>query len=173
MLPVVLLGGAALASSALFLKHAAFHHEHSYRLVLHADERADAVYLSAWSEGDVFVAHEPSDKQTISFTRKSEEHDGCTWMGTERLVPFDHRVYGYRYEETLLACRPGAHPFSMTPRTGYVTVEDADGEHALTTRDGILPAGELWPNEVAEIDDQNDELLNDDEAQEVAEDCNN
>src|SRR2546430_4063223 len=85
MVAGVLVGGAALALGALFLPRAvASPAPGMHRLVLHAPEEAGAFYLSAWVEGDVFV---PSGAQkSITFVRRGDEHDGCSWQGTEKLT---------------------------------------------------------------------------------------
>ena len=66
----VLVGGAALALGALFLPRAiaAPAATGMYRLVLHAPEESGAFYISAWTEGDVFVAS--TGQKTITFVRR-------------------------------------------------------------------------------------------------------
>jgi hypothetical protein len=150
VLPLVLVGGAALALGALFLPHAT-RGGRMDRLILHAPEEPGAFYLSAWNEGDVFVAHGSRDK-SITFTRRGDEHDGCSWLGTEKLTPLGRNAYAYSYTETILACRPDATPFRKTPRTGIVTVERWDGEATATALAGIQPPGDLWPTAQAEHD---------------------
>jgi hypothetical protein len=139
----VLVGGAALALGTLFVPRT-LAAPGMYRLVLHAPEESGAFYLSAWNEGGVFVAHDGSDKQSVTFTRRGDEHDGCSWMGTEKLVPIGARAYAYSYVETILSCRPGANPFRKTPRTGIVTVERWDGAGTATALSGVQPPGDLW-----------------------------
>jgi hypothetical protein len=154
----VLVGGAALALGALFLPRAVASSSPAgmYRLVLHAPEEAGAFYLSAWGEGDVFVAR--SDDKSITFVRRGDEHDGCSWQGTERLTRMSAGVYAYDYSETILSCRPDAMPFRKTPRTGIVTVEKWDGAATATALTGIQPPGDLW-----------NPAMNDDEAEEHCE----
>jgi hypothetical protein len=139
----VLVGGAALALGALFVPHAASG-PGMYRLVLHAPEEPGAFYLSAWVDGDVFLAHDGSDRETVTFSRRGDEHDGCSWLGTEKLTPIGPRLYAYRYAETILSCRPDATPFRKTPRTGIVTVETWDGAATPTALTGIQPPGDVW-----------------------------
>ncbi|HEX9102748.1 MAG TPA: hypothetical protein VF997_11115, partial [Polyangia bacterium] len=157
----VLVGGAALALGALFLPRAVASPGATgmYRLVLHAPERtADTFYVSAWAEGDVFVAK--SDEKQLTFVRRGDEHDGCTWQGTETLTRLSPGVYAYAYAEKILSCRPDAHPFKITPRTGIVTVEPWDGPATATARVGIQAPGDLWNTAMNDIDD--DEHCDDD-----------
>src|SRR5262245_8267144 len=129
----VLVGGAAVALGALFLPRAVASPPSPsgmYRLVLHAPEEAGAFYLSAWAEGEVFVAN--SEDKSITFVRRGDEHDGCSWQGTERLTRMSAGVYAYDYSEVILSCRPDAMPFRKTPRTGIVTVEKWDGAATAT-----------------------------------------
>src|SRR5262249_26293821 len=107
-------------------------------------------YVSAWAEGDVFV--QSRDAKTITFVRRGDEHDGCTWQGTERLSRLSDGAYAYDYSEKILACRPDATPFRKTPRTGIVTVESWDGEASATALAGIQPPGDLWPTAQVEHD---------------------
>lgn len=95
--------------------------QHEARLVLHTVWKPGAIYLSWWREGDVAVALEPGPLQPMTFAA-SAWIDGCKWRATESLEPIDTRHYAYRYEETLVRCRPGAVPWRKTPRTGIVTV---------------------------------------------------
>jgi hypothetical protein len=155
----VLVGGAALALGALFMPHAvAAPTEASgmYRLVLHAPEdRAPHFYVSVWSEGDVFV--KSNDAKNITFVRRGDEHDGCSWQGTERLTRLSDGAYAYNYSETILSCRPDARPFVKTPRTGIVTVERWDGPAKATALTAIQAPGNLWNptamNDVVGVDD--------------------
>ncbi|HEX6839007.1 MAG TPA: hypothetical protein VF334_20655 [Polyangia bacterium] len=166
----VLVGGAALALGALFLPRAIASPSAPgmYRLVLHAPERAGEMYVSAWAEGDVFVAN--SDAKSLTFVRRGDEHDGCTWQGTEQLTRMSPGVYGYDYSEKILSCHPDAVPFVKTPRKGIVTVERWDGPATATALTGIQAPGDLW--NVAMNDDVDDEHCTDDEdvdADDVAE----
>jgi hypothetical protein len=140
----VLVGGAALALGALFLPRAIASPSPAGmdRLVLHAPEHEGFIYVSAWAEGDVFVPH--SDAKAITFVRRGDEHDGCTWQGTERLTRLSAGVYAYDYQETILACKPDANPFRKTPRTGIVTVEKWNGAATPTALNAVQPAGNLW-----------------------------
>lgn len=157
VLPVVLIGGAALALGALFVPHS----EPSsglYRLVLHAPTQPGFMYVSAWNDGDVLIP--AGELKPLTFTRRSDEHDGCTWVGTERLVPIGSRAYHYSYQETIVACGPDADPFVKTPRTGIVTVEPYEGQGAPTALNAIQAPGDLWP-QVADDDNDSDDILDD------------
>jgi hypothetical protein len=148
----VLVGSAALALGALFIPRAvAGQAPGMYRLVLHTTEEPGAFYLSAWTEGEVLSGHDASDGKSVTYTRRGDEHDGCSWLGTEKLTPINNHVYAYSYGETILACQPGAEPFRKTPRTGIVTLEKWSGEGHVTALTGVQPAGNLW-NGVAEND---------------------
>jgi hypothetical protein len=98
--------------------------QHTRRLALHAVERPDEWYISAWRNGPIPVPF--AGKQLIPLTYKTRAQlgDGCRWLVIERLVPMDDGRYFYDYSETLLGCRPGATPYVKTPRTGFVTIED-------------------------------------------------
>jgi hypothetical protein len=139
----VLVGGAALALGALFLPRAVASTPEMYRLVLHAPEESRAhFYVSAWSEGDVFVAN--ADAKSMTFVRRSDEHDGCAWQGTEKLTRLSTGVYAYDYKETILSCHPDANPFEKTPRSGIVTVERWNGPATPTAMNAIQAPGDLW-----------------------------
>jgi hypothetical protein len=165
----VLVGGAALALGALFLPRAvASTPANMYRLVLHAPEQAGAFYVSAWAEGDVFVAN--TDAKSITYVRRGDEHDGCTWQGTERLTRMSAGVYGYEYAEQILACRPDARPFTKTPRTGIVTAEKWAGPATATALVGLQAPGDLWNPGDDDADEhcQADVDSDDDAAEELA-----
>jgi hypothetical protein len=147
LLPLTLVGGAAIALGAYFWPHAAATPS-AYRLVLHAPEMPGAFYVSAWNEGPVFANHDANDGRSIVYTRRSAEHDGCLWQGIERLIPVAEHAYRYSYQETILACQPDARPFMKTPRTGIVTTEKVAGSPQLTAFDGIQAPGNLWNAEV-------------------------
>jgi len=126
-----------------------------YRLVLHAPQESGAFYVSAWAEGDVFVAH--TGDKNVTFVRRGDEHDGCTWQGTERLTKMSAGVYAYEYSEQILSCRPDAQPFRKTPRTGIVTVEKWDGPATATALVGIQAPGDLWNVSANDVDSDVDE----------------
>jgi hypothetical protein len=155
LLPVMLVGGAAIAGAAL-LWGPRVNAPSLYRLTLHAPVDSKAFYLSAWNDGEVFIDHDARDHKAVVFTRRGDEHDGCTWLGTERLVPIAVNAYHYSYEETILSCRPGAMPFYKTPRAGIVTVERASGPATLTALSGVQPPGSLWNPSVTFGDDGDD-----------------
>lgn len=93
------------------------------RLVLHAVEEPNAIYLSAWRNGDLLVTFGDDRLRPITFTVRARISDGCRWLGTETLEPIDATTYAYDYSEKILSCERGAEPYAKTPRKGYVTVE--------------------------------------------------
>jgi hypothetical protein len=90
------------------------------RLVLTAPEQPNAIYLTAWHQGDVFVRVPSGEPRGLTFQVRALVSDGCEWLATERLVPTGGNVYAYSYEEEIVACEPGATPAIKTPRTGIV-----------------------------------------------------
>ncbi len=104
------------------------HHHHAHgdmkmhRLALDAPIEPNAIYLTAWEDGDVWMPLDPTLHQTITFTTRATISDGCRWMGTEILEPLDESHYSYSYDETILECAPDAVPYVKTPRVGLVTV---------------------------------------------------
>ena len=115
----VAVGGLLLALSLAF-----GHSTRSHRLVLHAVDEPNCVYLTAWRHGDVRLEVEPGKLTPLGFSIRAGLSDGCRWLGRERLDPIGPRTYAYRYDEIILGCDPGAEPYLKTPRTGTVTVED-------------------------------------------------
>lgn len=116
----IAIAGLLLALTLSARSRAATPH-HDARLVLHTVWTPGNVYLSWWNDGNVRVELEPGALPPMVFTARAWI-DGCHWKATETLDPIDARHYAYRYEETLLRCRPGAVPWRKTPRTGVVTV---------------------------------------------------
>lgn len=164
----VLVGGAALTLGALFLPRAVASPPGMYRLVLHAPEQRGAFYVSAWAEGDVFVAD--AGAKTITFVRRGDEHDGCSWQGTERLTKLSAGVYAYDYKETILSCRPDANPFRKTPRTGIVTVEKWNGAATATALNAVQAPGDLWNTPTAMNDcdcDKDDSVADEDDVEDA------
>src|SRR5262245_47388613 len=104
LLPVAFIGCAAVAAGAYLWPRAT--PAAAYRLKLYALVEARACYLSAWNDGEVFMSDDAGDRKPVVFTRRADEHDGCTWLGTERLTPIAPNAYHYSYQETILACRP-------------------------------------------------------------------
>jgi hypothetical protein len=156
----VLVGGAALALGALFLPRAVASTPEMYRLVLHAPEESRAhFYVSAWADGDVFVAN--ADAKSMTFVRRGDEHDGCTWQGTEKLTRLSTGVYAYDYKETILSCRPDANPFEKTPRSGIVTVERWNGPATPTAMNAIQAPGNLWNPTAMNDSDGDDDMVAD------------
>jgi hypothetical protein len=120
----VVLGGVLLAASLALPRARTASPHHQVRLVLDAPSVPGDVYLSWWRDGDVRVELQPGELPPMVFTCRAWVDDGCHWKGIETLEPIDARHYAYRYDETILHCRPGATPYLRTPRTGIVTVED-------------------------------------------------
>lgn len=113
------LGAAAFDSGPHDLKM-----RRGQRLVLHSYEQPNALYLTAWKDGDVRVWFDSSELVPMTFTRRASINDGCRWMARETLTPVGDRYFQYTYDETLLSCEPGATPCVRTPRTGIVTLEE-------------------------------------------------
>ncbi|HEX2573658.1 MAG TPA: hypothetical protein VH877_29175 [Polyangia bacterium] len=103
----------------------------AYRLYLSAPEDPRCYYGSAWNEGPVVSTKDPRSGRT-SYVRKFQFVDGCYWQATETLVPMDNGTVFYDYEEHVLSCNPGAVPAATCPRQGFVTVEPAGQDEALT-----------------------------------------
>jgi len=118
----LLLAGALAGAGVLLATTAPCPTPH--RLRLYAVDEPDAVYLSAFRNGDIVVRFDAEAMSTITIEIKARVSDGCTWLGTETLEPIDPSMFTYSYDETILSCAPGAKPSRMTPRTGIVTVED-------------------------------------------------
>lgn len=116
--------GVALAVSAFVVP--AQHPDVVQRLVLHAPERPRALYLTAWSEGDVFVTVHDGEPRPLTFQTRAFINDGCEWLATERLFPTSDNHYTYSYDEEILSCDAGATPALRTPRVGYVTALPSD-----------------------------------------------
>jgi len=93
------------------------------QLALHTESLPNAIYLTAWRDGDVSFTFPDSKLHAITFYNRASIHDGCRWLGTESLTPIDDKTFFYDYSETVLDCDAGATPFYKTPRTGLVTVE--------------------------------------------------
>src|SRR5689334_9794385 len=92
LVPMALVGSALIGLGALFLPRA---EPGIYRFTLHAPDMPQTIYISAWNDGDVYVDHDGSDGKTLTFTRRADEHDGCRWQGTEKLVPIGPHAYMY------------------------------------------------------------------------------
>jgi len=94
------------------------------RLSLHTETLPNAIYLTAWRNGDVMFTFPDSQLHSITFYNRAKLADNCQWLATEALTPIDEKTFYYDYSETLLECDPGAKPgYVKTPRTGLVTVE--------------------------------------------------
>ena len=119
---------AAVAGAALLVGMMAAPRVHQHdgtvqRLSLHAPEEPHALYLTAWSDGDVYITLHDNKMKPLEFQTRAFINDGCEWLATETLVPDGIDRYSYSYDETILSCEPGATPARKTPRVGYVTVE--------------------------------------------------
>jgi len=96
----------------------------THRLALHAVERPNEVYLSAFRNGDIRLTFNDGKIQAVTLKTYASVFDGCRWLGIERLTPIDERSFHYDYSERILDCDPDAVPTRKTPRQGIVTVED-------------------------------------------------
>ena len=94
----------------------------SRRLVLQAVSEPDALYLSAWRQGDLHLRADAT-LQPITFYTRATLTDGCRWLGIERLIPLDASTFAYEYSEVILECEAGATPAGKTPRRGLVHVD--------------------------------------------------
>ncbi len=121
VLKALLSSAAVLAGSAYFVASQPDVTRH--RLVLDAEVRCDAIYLTAWDHGAVVVSLQGGELRPVTFTTRAWLTDGCRWEGVETLVPVDASHFAYDYRETVLECVPDAVPAIKTPRQGVVTVE--------------------------------------------------
>jgi hypothetical protein len=96
----------------------------THRLSLHAIERPNEVYLSAFRNGDIRLTFDGRKLHAVTLKTYASVSDGCRWLGIERLTPRDGRSFHYYYSERMLDCDPDATPARKTPRQGIVTVED-------------------------------------------------
>ena len=118
----LMLGAAVLAPS--FMSNAKATNVTNHRLVLHTVAEPNAIYLSAWRNGDVNVQFENGELRPITFRVRATIPDGCRWEGTETLIPIDERSFTYSYDDRQLSCPDGVEPqYRPTPRVGIVTVE--------------------------------------------------
>lgn len=93
-------------------------------LRLHAVDKPNEFYLSAWRDGrDIQVTFPDEELRAVTFRVRASITDGCRWQGTEQITPIDDRTFHYDYSEIILSCEPGATPTTKTPRQGTVTVE--------------------------------------------------
>jgi hypothetical protein len=120
----IAIGALVLAASGTY-----FHHNEPtptiemHRLVLDAPVEPNAIYLTAWEDGDVTVPLDTADLHTLTFTTQAMIA-GCHWKATEVLEPIDARHFAYSYDETILSCEPDATVWYKTPRTGIVTIAE-------------------------------------------------
>jgi len=117
----VLVAGLVLALGAV--AHGR-HDPSKHRLALHTEWRSDAIYLSAWTQGEELTMSLADTATPLTLGNRGWMWDGCHWLGVETLTPVDDHTYAYRYDETVLECKPGHHPTFKTPRTGYVAVDE-------------------------------------------------
>jgi len=100
-------------------------HEVRQRLVLHAPSRCNAVYDTAFENGEVMVTLPDGQPRTFVFIQRGH-HWGCDWRATETLIPDGPNRYYYSYDEEKLGCSPDAEPSIVTPRSGYALVVGND-----------------------------------------------
>lgn len=122
-----------LAVLALAVAGRPHHEPHGRRLVLHAEARPTATYLTVFQHDELRMADDGRPLAPLVFRNNGNVGAHCTtttqapachWVGTERLEPIDEHTYAYSYTEQLLGCDDGAVQNCIdTPRTGYVTVE--------------------------------------------------
>jgi len=93
------------------------------RLSLHAPTRSDAIYFSAWHNGDIRVTFDDDRLVPITFHTPASVSDGCRWLGIEQLTPVGDETFAYTYSEVILECDPDATPALKTPTVGYVHVD--------------------------------------------------
>jgi hypothetical protein len=93
------------------------------RLQLFAPERPNAIYETAWAEGDVFIKLRDGKPAPRTFQKRSF-HFGCEWLSVEVIVPDGPNRYFYTYDEEKLWCAEDAPASIATPRTGYAVVVD-------------------------------------------------
>jgi hypothetical protein len=124
VLKLIAVAGASVAAVAGFSGKTCSH-EVTQHLVLHAPEKPNAIYLTAFENDRTTVTLESAGAYRITFQTRATLPDSCEWITTEVLVPLDDERYAYSYDERMLSCAPGAEPrYVATPRTGLVTVED-------------------------------------------------
>jgi hypothetical protein len=110
---------AALAVGAL----AAIPTHHGHRLVLHAVDRPNTLYLTYFEDGPIAVNIDPDHLKSLRWEMTAEVSDGCRWHSIETLTPSGPHRFAYSYFEEKLSCIP--HPIEtiVTPRTGWVDVQ--------------------------------------------------
>jgi hypothetical protein len=114
---------AAVAVAALAVVPHHRHHHHHHRLVLHAEARPHALYLTQWQDGPVDLDIDADQLKPLRFVMRAEVSDGCRWEGVETLTPSGDHRYAYAYDERKLSCVPNPIPTILTPRTGWVEVQ--------------------------------------------------
>jgi hypothetical protein len=109
-----------------------------FRLELHVEDH-HGIYFTAWADAagnpsDVIADHDGADGKTVIYRRRFIWFDGCTWDGSEKLVPTSALHYTYEYREAPVSCPDGATADTggTTPRDGEVTVHPLDRDAALT-----------------------------------------
>ncbi|HUS27388.1 MAG TPA: hypothetical protein VMZ53_02735 [Kofleriaceae bacterium] len=123
LLKMAAVAGAGLLVAAFAGQTRCHHHDGVVqRLSLVAPEEPNALYLTAWSNGDIYVTLHDGKMKSMEFQTRAFINDGCEWLATETLVPDGANRYAYSYDETILSCEPGSTPARKTPRTGYAFV---------------------------------------------------
>lgn len=125
VLKLIAVAGASVAAVAGFSGKTCCSQEVTQHLLLHAPEKPNAIYLTAFENDRTTVTLKEAGSYRITFQTRATLPDTCEWIATEVLVPIDEDRYAYSYDEQMLSCEPGAEPrYIATPRTGLVTVED-------------------------------------------------
>src|SRR5438309_9121123 len=78
--------------------HCHHHHHHHHRLVLHAVDKPDTLYLTAWMDGPVDLELDPDHLEPLRFDMRAHVSDGCHWHGWETLTPSGDHRYTYAYD---------------------------------------------------------------------------
>jgi hypothetical protein len=117
----------AIAGAALMLGALAAPRDHSVvqRLELHAPKRPQAIYETAWENGDVRITLRDGKPAPRTFQKRSF-HWGCEWLSVETITPDGPGRYFYTYDEEKLWCADNAPASIATPRTGYAIVVGED-----------------------------------------------
>jgi len=121
---LVAIAGTGLALAAFA---ASPHHRHArgtHRLTLHAPSNPHHYYLTRFVDGDISIARDDARPKQIVFRDTIHWIDHCDYLATETLEPDGANRYAYYYDETILSCDPGASPYGVTPRSGYVVVDE-------------------------------------------------
>jgi len=93
------------------------------RLVLHAVDEPNAIYLTAFRDKQLTMSFEDGELRPMRFEMRAAVF-GCDLLAIETLVPIDEKSFSYDYKEFIFGCADGVLPPLKTPRTGLVTVAD-------------------------------------------------